>query len=121
MFGKENKEDSALQIYTVYDSKGKIYDLPALALNKNSLLRDVINMLKDPRQLRNKYLTNAEDYSIFNIGSFSKTTGEITAQKPEHVANMHDLRALTDWTPQSIQKEYEREIAAQGPGALSPT
>lgn len=121
-FGKNAKPNSTdLEFYSVYDSKAQIYDLPALALNKESLLRDVLNMLRDPRQVRNKYLTNAEDYSIFRIGSFSKETGEITPTKPEHIANMHELRALTDWTPMSIQKDYEREIASQDPRALSST
>lgn len=53
-------------------------------------------MLKDPAQSKNKYLLNAEDYSIFRIGSYSKTTGIIQSQNLEHVANMHDLRAMAD-------------------------
>lgn len=121
MFGKNKKASTDLEFYSVYDSKAQVYDLPALALNKESLLRDVLNMLRDPRQVRNKYLTNAEDYSIFRIGSFSKETGMITAQNPEHIVNMHELRSLTDWSPMSIQKDYEREIQNQDPRALSST
>lgn len=95
MFGKA-KQDPDLEIFTVYDSKSGVYDAPALSPNKNVLLRDVINMLKDPAQSKNKYLLNAEDYSIFRIGSYSKTTGIIQSQNLEHVANMHDLRAMPD-------------------------
>lgn len=120
-FSKTKKESNDLEFFSVYDSKAQTYDLPALALNKESLLRDVLNMLRDPRQVRNKYLTNAEDYSIFRVGSFSKETGQITSHTPEHVANMHELRSLTDWSPASIQEDYRREMASQSQGALSST
>lgn len=95
MFGK-SKQDPDLEVFTVYDSKSGVYDAPALSPNKNVLLRDVINMLRDPQQSKNKYLTNAEDFSIFKIGSYSKRTGLIEGHNPEHIANMHELRTMAD-------------------------
>ena len=95
MFGK-SKQDPDLEVFTVYDSKSGVYDAPALSPNKNVLLRDVINMLRDPQQSKNKYLTNAEDFSIFKIGSYSKRTGLIEGHNPEHVANMHELRTMAE-------------------------
>lgn len=97
MFGKsKEKSNTEIEIFTVFDSKAATYDFPAFAPNKNTLMRDVINMLKDPQQSKNKYLLNAEDYAIFKIGSFDKLTGLLTSQNLEHVANMHDLRAMAE-------------------------
>lgn len=95
MFGK-TQQDPDLELFTVYDSKSGAYDLPAFSLNRHVLMRDVINMLKDPQQSKNKYLTNAEDYSIFKIGEYSKKSGKLIAQNPEHIANMHELRTMAD-------------------------
>lgn len=89
-------QNPSLDLFTVFDSKAQTYDVPALSLNKNVLMRDVINMLKDPEQSKNKYLTNAEDYAIFKIGTFDRLTGQITSQNLEHIANMHDLRAMAE-------------------------
>lgn len=93
MFGGKAKNPE-LSLFTVFDSKAKTYDVPALSPSAPVLLRDVVNMLKDPQQSRNQYVTNAEDYSIFKIGTFDRLTGKITAHELEHVANMHDLRAM---------------------------
>lgn len=106
MFGK-SQQDPDLELYTVFDSKSGSYDIPAFSLNRHVLTRDVINMLKDPQQAKNKYLTNAEDFAIFKIGEFSKKTGKLESHNPEHIANMHELRMVA-----------QRD---QAPGALSPT
>lgn len=95
MFGKKS-ETPDLELFVIYDSKAQCYDKPMFVMNKNVLMRDVINMFKDPQQKSNTLLTNAEDYSIFKIGSFSKTTGLVQGQNLEHVVNLHDLRAMAE-------------------------
>lgn len=96
MFGKDKKSD--LEFFTIFDSKSQSYDVPTFAMNKNVLMRDIINMFKDPQQSKNKFLLNAEDYSLFKIGSYNKTTGQVTSHNLEHIANMHDLRAMAQET-----------------------
>lgn len=103
MFGKNKDQDPDLEFFTIFDSKSKSYENPTFAPNKNVLIREIINMFKDPKESRNKFLLNAEDYSIFKIASYDKKTGQVAALQLEHVANMHDLRAIAQ------------------PGALSPT
>lgn len=83
-----------LEFFTIYDSKTKSYDVPTFAVNKNDLIRQILNMFKDPSQRQNKFLMNAEDFSIFKIGSYSKHTGTCIPCALEHVANMHDLRSI---------------------------
>lgn len=107
MFGRKNETKPELELYTVYDSVSQTYDVPAFSPNRHVLIRDVVNMLKDPAQAKNKYVTNAEDYTIFLIGSFDKTSGEIKGQSLERVAYMHELKSLA--------------FREEGPGALSAT
>lgn len=91
---KETEKKGDLEVFTIFDSKSGGYDVPAFAQNKNVLMRDIVNMFNDPQQSRNKFLVNAEDYSIFKIGWYDKSTGQIESHNLEHVANMHDLRAM---------------------------
>ena len=93
MFGK-NKKSPDLEVFTIYDSKTSSYRQPTFAINQHDLVREVINMFKDPSQAKNQYLTNAEDFSIFKIGSYDKSTGKLETVDLEHVANMNDLRAM---------------------------
>lgn len=104
MFLRNKTEDKKgdLEAFTIYDSKSGAYDVPAFAQNKNVLMRDIVNMFNDPQQSRNKYLVNAEDYSIFKIGDYSKQTGQITSHNLEHVAYMHDLRAMANPPAQNL-------------------
>lgn len=94
MFGKE-KPKNDVEIFTIYDSKSLSYGKTTQAPNRHVLIRDLVNMFREPAQQKeNSLYINAEDYSIFKIGEYSNTTGLITAQPQEHVANLHDLRAL---------------------------
>lgn len=99
MFGKKNDQQAPdLEVFTIYDSKSKSYDVPVFAVNENVLKRDLVNMFNDPRQSENRFLVNAEDYSIFRIGSYRKETGTLETINLEHVANLNDLRAMSNWT-----------------------
>lgn len=98
MFGK-NKESyeeygADMDLFTIYDTKVGAYDIPSFAINKHDLIRQVINMFNDSKQSNNRFLLNAEDFQIFKIGSFYKKPGILKSHPPEHVANMHELRAV---------------------------
>lgn len=95
MFGKKNESQPDMEFFTVYDSKGKCYREPFPAPNKDVVLRDFVNAFKKPNASQeNVYYLNAEDYSIFRCGTFDKNTGCMVGINLEHVANLHDLRAI---------------------------
>nr|QJB19553.1 MAG: nonstructural protein [Microvirus sp.] len=100
------------EIFTIYDSKSKSYEMPSFSANGDTVKRGILNMFRDPSQSQNKFLVNAEDYSVFKIGSFNKTTGELEVQHPEHIVNLHDLRALAGPTapiPQQMNPSFSME------------
>lgn len=94
MFGK-NKQQIDLEFFTVFDSKAKNYSEPFPAQNKDVVLRDFVNAFKNPEAAtKNRYYMNAEDFSIYKTASFNFSTGLIQSQNLEHIANLHDLRAI---------------------------
>lgn len=110
MFGKNGTQPQLpdLEFFTVYDSKSKTYGEPFPAMNRDVVLRDFMNAFKNPEAPQNnRYYINAEDFSIFKVGSFEKRTGKLEGYNLEHVVNLHDLRAMAKPEP--------------GPGALSAT
>lgn len=112
---KKEKPQVDLEMFTIYDTKVGSYDVPTFAVNGHDLCRQIINMFTDPAQARNKYLVNAEDYTIFKVGEYSKTTGAITPVQHESVALMHELR-------EAALKRDPRLVKAEGPDrALSLT
>lgn len=117
MFGKEkNVRQNDFEIFTIYDTKTLSYEIPMFAINKHDMVRQLINMFKDPGQKNNKYLVNAEDFSLFKIAAFSKREGTIeTVQTMEHVANLHDLRALAQPEPNVMRNvnEVQNQITQQ--------
>lgn len=106
MFGqKKDQQRVDMEFFTVYDSKSRAYAEPFPALNKDVVLRDFLNAFKNPdASTKNRYYMNAEDFSVFRVGTFDSGSGQLQPINLEHVANLHDIRAM-----------------AQPSGALLPT
>lgn len=99
MFGSKQKiERPDSEIFVYFDSKSKSYGQPMFAINQHAILRDITNMFRDPERQKDVLYTNAEDFSVFKIGYYDKSTGKIHSQELEHIANLHDLRALVPTT-----------------------
>lgn len=98
MFGKQ-KHQADIELFTIYDCKTKSYREPTFCPNKEVLMREILNMMNDSGQAKNPLFMNAEDFSVFKIGSYDKKTGLIEAHNLEHQFNMHDIKALA--TPQT--------------------
>lgn len=101
MFSKKNEQEPDFEYFTIFDSKVGIYREPMLAVNQHDILRQIDTMFRDPAQARNQLLLNAEDFSVFKIGDFTKKTGLIRGHQPQHVANLHDIRAAVQRSQQS--------------------
>lgn len=114
MFGKNDKQLPDFEIFTIYDSKTKTYENPHFEVNEDVLRRNLLNLFNDPRQAQNKYVVNAEDYSIFRIGTYIKTTGRLATIELEHVSNMNDLRALSNWKPNWVTFQEKVQKGPQG-------
>lgn len=97
MFGNNKEQEPDGHFYTIFDSKAKAYSEPFPAPNNSVLMRDFVTAFKSPEApTKNRYYQNAEDYSIFKCGNFNLRTGFVVGQSLEHVANMHDLKAMVE-------------------------
>lgn len=118
MFGKKTAPAQETNLYTIFDSKSKTYDVPFHGPSKEVIIRDLINQMNDPK---NQYATrfiNAEDFSMYKVGTFDQITGQISSQNHEHQFNYHDIRAMSNWRyPEYV---VEKKVLP-GPGALNPT
>lgn len=110
MFGKKDQQ-ADLEMFAVYDSKTDIYTEPLLAINSLDVLREFMNAFQSPEApQKNKYFKNAEDFSLFKIGTYHRKGGIATGNTPAHIVNFHELKS-----------QALRELARNQPGALSST
>lgn len=121
MFGKKEEQHNAdMELFTIYDGKTQSYEIPGYAVNQNDMIRQMLNMFRDPKQSENRFLINAEDFSIFSLGTYDKKTGRIMATELRHVANLHDLRSIArpDW---SIEQFGRKPAPQQNQMGIVPT
>lgn len=64
-----------IEIFSVFDSKTKIYSQPQFMLNKGVALRTWVDVANDPQSAISKH---PGDYSLFKLGVFNDETGQIT-------------------------------------------
>lgn len=117
MFGKsrqQNVDDVSYEVFTIFDSKAKAYEDPMFAPNHQVLIREIVNIFKGPNAFKNKFFMNAEDFSMFRIGTYSKRTGLVTPQNLEHVVNIHDLKALAVDTGLNAPAASPANLGAMG-------
>ena len=64
-----------LNICTTFDSKANAYTVPALIPATQSIERSWIEVCNNPDS---QFFQHASDYTLFHIGEFDFTTGQIT-------------------------------------------
>lgn len=116
MFGSKQKErkSSDLDVFIIYDSKVGSYERPHFERNGQVVMREILNMFRDPAQAKNKYLVNAEDYSVYRVGTLDVSSGKLECFAPEHVCNMHDLRFMA-------QREGSQNVSGEPDVGIVPT
>lgn len=95
MFSRNKPEEMQkdFDIFAMFDSKVGAYEMPMFAMNEHDMTREIMNVFQDSKNhSSNKYFLNAEDYSLFRIGYYSKKQGKLYTHNAEHVVNLHDLK-----------------------------
>ena len=65
---------------------------PQIYRNKAEALRACQNSVNG--EGKNMFTQNPEDYSLFKVGEWDETTGNITTTDKEHVIDLVDLRKV---------------------------
>lgn len=71
-----------LQIFSVFDKKAVAYLQPFYYQQKGQAIRAFEDSVNNPETAFNKH---PEDFSLYLLGEFDDTTGEITSKKPLHI------------------------------------
>lgn len=90
---KKEKTKPDLEIYVIFDSKVGIYKDPMFSINEWSIIRDYERLVRDEKARDNELVSNAEDFQLFRIGTYSRQTAEIVATTPVHVVNFHEVKS----------------------------
>ena len=72
--------------YTIYDSALEAYHQDYSLENDAIALRQFADMANEETQIAK----NPEDYSLWRIGTFETTTGELTPEEPTCIAKAHE-------------------------------
>ena len=91
MFDKKKPEPD-LEIFVAFDSKVGHYRDPVFGINQFDVIRQLEILMNSPQDSQHQYVTHAEDFQLFKIGSYHRKTGLITSQPPEHIANFHEIK-----------------------------
>jgi len=117
----ENVPD--FEYFTIYDTKVGAYKNPLLSTNSLEVLRQIEGFMMNPANQHDPLVTHAEDYSIFKIGTYSKTTGKITPCPAESIAQLHEIKSIVQHKLQKQQRQINASAQFQESGqpALLPT
>lgn len=108
-----------LNVFVVYDSKSKSYRPPLLSPDEVSIRRDLESFMAaelfSAHKAPDALVTNAEDFSVFRIGTFVKATGVLSTFNPEHVFNLHEVRSEVISKGEALRQQM-RDAASKEAG-----
>lgn len=67
-------------MFSVYDSKAEAYLPPFLSQNANVAIRSMRQAISDPNH---SFCKHAEDYTLFEVGTFDDNTGDVINTEPK--------------------------------------
>ena len=76
--------------YAVYDRKAEMYSQPFLEIKDGTAIRAVQDIVINNKD--HAFAKHPSDFSLFRLGSFDETTGEIAGeQKPTKLIEIENL------------------------------
>lgn len=78
-----------LKIYSVRDSKTEAFARPFFLQNDQVMHRAILGAKMDTESAMSKH---AEDYSVYEIGTFDEDSGQIESKPPEFKLNLIDIK-----------------------------
>lgn len=75
-------------VFSVFDSKAKLYGQPYFAINEEVGVRHFAAAVRDPNSLMGRF---AGDYTLFCVGTFNEETGVLTVRSEGHLNIINGL------------------------------
>lgn len=77
------------QIFSIFDSKGKIYSDPFYALNQSIAKRMFENLSNDPQT---DVFKHPNDFQLFHVGEYDDQNGCIEQKNIVHICSANELQ-----------------------------
>jgi hypothetical protein len=78
-----------LKFYSIRDGKSETYNKPFTEVSNGVALRNFMTAMENEDSMIKKY---PEDFSLWQVGQFDETTGEIIPANPECIGKAVDLK-----------------------------
>lgn len=72
------------KMFSIYDTKAKVYNIPFSARTTEEALRMFERLASDKNSMISQF---PSDYVLFEVGSFSQDDGKIVSVTPHSIAN----------------------------------
>lgn len=82
-----------VQLFSVFDTKARIYLAPFVARSQVDAIRQIALSFHDPHMKDTPVGQNPTDFELFFVGSFEDESGDLSVNKPTFVANLGNLSA----------------------------
>lgn len=106
----KNQINQNPKIYSVYDSKGLLYQLPFYSASDATAQRSwAANIINDPNS---GYAQFPEDYTLFCIGEFDDSTGSLIPCTPRSIITALTLVAMRDLSLKNRQSLQTQTLGA---------
>lgn len=81
-----------MKIYSIKDMRAEGFNRPFFSQTRATAMREVQSGLMQDSAMANF----ASDFSLYELGEFSTSTGRLTAQDPYHVCDISELLTEMD-------------------------
>lgn len=78
------------RVYTIRDNKADAYLQPFFMPNYEVAARAISDCVGD---VSHNFHVHAQDFALYELGTFDDQTGEITSQPATHLINLIDLKS----------------------------
>lgn len=82
-----------MNLYSIFDSKAAAFLQPFFARNEGVAVRQLSSAISDGQH---DFCVHAEDYTLFEVGSWDEVSGKLTAKDPTSVTTCLALKSLTN-------------------------
>lgn len=99
------------KMYAVFDSKAAFFSKPFYDTSEGSAIRNFSDGVNDSSTPNNMWNKHSEDYSLFQIGEYEDTTGELIACLPKSIVTASALKHVATHlgTPQDDLPLFNRK------------
>lgn len=97
------------RLYSVYDSKVSDYSMPFYDIKDAGAIRKFADAVKDGSNPNNLWHNHPEDYSLWVVGEFETSNGEVIPVRPVNLINASAIMSVVPIQPELFNENGKKE------------